>query len=53
MKDPWQVRRRRWTAAERPRIVEEMLDGQASILIVARRNGVAPHLPYRWRRLML
>jgi transposase len=46
-------RRRRWSAAEKLRIVEETLEDHASILIVARRNGVAPNLLYRWRRLML
>ena len=46
-------RRRRWSAAEKLRIVEETLDERASISIVARRNGVAPNLLYRWRRLML
>ena len=46
-------RRRRWTAAEKLRIVEETLDDSASISVVARRNGVAPNLLYRWRRLML
>jgi transposase len=46
-------RRRRWTAAEELRIVEETLDDRASISVVARRNGVAPNLLYRWRRLML
>jgi len=46
-------RRRRWTAAEKLRIVEETLEDQASISIVARRNGVEPNLLYRWRRLML
>lgn len=46
-------RRRRWTAAEKLRIVEETLDDRASISFVARRNGVTPNLPYRWRRLML
>lgn len=45
--------RRRWTAAEKLRIVEETLDDRASISVVARRNGVAPNLLYRWRRLML
>ena len=35
------------------RIVEEtMYDGE-SISAVARRNGVAPNLLYRWRKLML
>ena len=46
-------RRRRWSAAEKLRIVEETLDEAASISVVARRNGVAPNLLYRWRRLML
>lgn len=46
-------RRRRWTAAEKLRIVEETLDGRASISVVARRNGVGANLLYRWRRLML
>ena len=46
-------RRRRWSAAEKLRIVEETLEERASISIVARRNGVAPNLLYRWRRLML
>ena len=46
-------RRRRWTAAEKLRIVEETLDGRASISVVTRRNGVGANLLYRWRRLML
>lgn len=46
-------RRHRWTAAEKLRIVEETLDERTSISVVARRNGVAPNLLYRWRRLML
>jgi transposase len=46
-------RRRRWSAAEKLRIVEETLRGHDSISAVARRNGVAPNLLYRWRKLML
>ncbi len=46
-------RRRRWSASEKMRIVEETLEEGASISVVARRNGVAPNLLYRWRRLML
>ena len=46
-------RRRRWLSSEKLRIVEETLDESASISIVTRRNGVAPNLVYRWRRLML
>lgn len=46
-------RRRRRSAAEKLRIVEEsMYDGE-SISAVARRNGLAPNLLYRWRKLML
>jgi transposase len=40
--------RRRWSAAEKLRIVEETLDERESISVVARRNGVAPNLLYRW-----
>jgi transposase len=46
-------RRRRWSANEKVRIVEETLEEGTSISVVARRNGVAPNLLYRWRRLML
>ncbi|WPZ16172.1 IS3 family transposase [Nitratireductor rhodophyticola] len=46
-------RRRRWTSSEKLRIVEDTLEENASISVVARRNGVAPNLLYRWRRLML
>ena len=45
-------RRRRWTAAENLRIVEETLNDRVSISVVPRRNGAAPNLLYRWRRLM-
>jgi transposase len=46
-------RRRRWSAGEKLRIVEETLEEGTSISVVARRNGVAPNLLYRWRRLVL
>ena len=46
-------RRRRWSAAEKLRIVEETMFEGKSITAVARRNGVAPDLLYRWRELML
>lgn len=45
-------RRRRWSAAEKLRIVEETLTGGDSVSAVPRRHGVAPNLLYRWRRLM-
>ena len=46
-------RRRRRSASDKLRIVEETLFEGESISAVARRNGVAPNLVYRWRRLML
>jgi len=45
--------RRRWSFAEKLWIVEETLDGSESISAVARRNGVAANLLYRWRKPML
>jgi transposase len=46
-------RRRHWSSAEKLRIIEKTLEGRESISVVARRNGVAPNLLYRWRKLML
>ena len=46
-------RRRRWSASEKLRIVEETMFEGESISAVARRNGVAPNLLYRWCKLML
>lgn len=46
-------RRRHWSSAEKLRIIKETLEGRESISVVARRNGVAPNLLYRWRKLML
>ncbi len=46
------ARRRRWSAEEKVRIVEETLAPRETISSVARRNGVAPDLLHRWRRLM-
>ena len=45
-------RRRRWSAEEKLRIVEQTLTGVESVSAVARRHGVAPNLVSRWRRLM-
>jgi transposase len=43
-------RRRRWTAAEKARIVEESLAGDASVAEVARRHDVHRNLLDAWRR---
>ena len=44
-------RRRRWTAAQKMRIVEETLEPGASVSQVARRHEVAPNQLFTWRRL--
>ena len=46
-------RRRCWSAAEKLRIVEETLFDGESLSAVARRNGAAPNLLNRWRKLLL
>ena len=43
-------RRRRWSAADKLRIIEESLQGDASIADVARRHGIHPNQLYYWRR---
>ena len=43
-------RRRRWTIAEKLRIVEESLAPGASVVEVARRHDVHPNLITVWRR---
>jgi transposase len=44
-------RRRRWSAAEKMRMVEESLEPGASVGLVARRHGVNPNQLFTWRRL--
>ena len=44
-------RRRRWSAAEKMRLVEESLEPGASVSLVARRHGVNPNQLFTWRRL--
>jgi transposase len=43
-------RRRRWTGAEKARIVEESLATAANVAEVARRHDVHPNLLHAWRR---
>lgn len=43
-------RRRRWTSAEKLRIVEESFASEASVAEVARRHDVHPNLLHSWRR---
>jgi transposase len=46
-------RRRRWSAAEKVRLVEETMQPGMSVSYIARRAGVAPSLLFNWRRRML
>jgi transposase len=43
-------RRRRWSPAEKARIVEESLAPEANVAEVARRHDVHPNLVHAWRR---
>ena len=45
-------RRRRWTAAEKVRMVEETFEPGMTVSLVARRHGVAPNQLFAWRRLV-
>jgi transposase len=46
-------RRRRWTAAEKVRMVEETFEPGMTVSLVARRYGVAPNQLFTWRRLVV
>ena len=43
-------RRRRWSDAEKVRIVEESLTGHRQASATARRHGIPNNLLFRWRR---
>src|SRR4028119_918294 len=44
-------RRRRWTAAEKMRFVEQTFAPGMTVSLVARQNGIAPNQLFTWRRL--
>ncbi len=46
-------RRRRWSVAEKLRLVEEAMQPGSSVSLVARQAGVAPSQLFGWRRRML
>ncbi len=47
------VAKKRWTPAQKLRIVEESMQPGNSASGVARQHGVSPALLYKWRKLML
>ena len=46
-------RRRRWSASEKVRLVEETMQPGSSVSFVARRYGLSPSLLFRWERRMI
>ena len=46
-------RRRRWSTAEKVRLVEEIAQPGSSVSFVARRYGISPSLPFRGQRRMV
>ena len=46
-------RRRRWSTAEKVRLVEETMQPGSSVSFVARRYGLSPSLLFRWKRRMI
>jgi transposase len=49
---PGPERRRRWTAAEKQRIVEESLSSGLGVAEFARQRDIHPNLLHSWRRQM-
>ncbi|MDK2957449.1 MAG: transposase [Desulfovibrionales bacterium] len=47
-----EIQRRRWSIDEKLRMVEESDLPGMTVSYVARKNGVAPSLLFRWRKLM-
>jgi len=46
-------RRRRWSVAEKVRLVEETMQPGHSVSLVARRAGISPSQLFAWKRRML
>jgi transposase len=46
------VQRRRWTIAEKLRVIEETSLPRMRVSFVARKYGIAPNQVFRWRKLM-
>lgn len=46
------LRRRRWTTAEKVRLVEEAMQPGLSLSLVAQRAGISPSQLFNWKRRM-
>lgn len=47
------VSRRRWTPAQKMRMIDDSMKPGNSVSRIARQNGISPALLYKWRKLML
>ena len=45
--------RRRWTAAQKLRIVLETLQSEGKVAQICRREGVSPNQVYKWRKQLM
>jgi transposase len=48
-----QKRRRKWTPAQKLRIVIETLQSDAKLAEICRREGVSPTMVYKWRKQLM
>lgn len=46
-------RRRKWSPAEKLRIVLESLQSDGKLAAICRREGLSPNLVYQWRKQLL
>ena len=44
--------RQRWTTAEKPRMIKEIMEPESAVSLVTRRYGVTPNLMCRWKKQM-
>ena len=48
-----QKRRRKWTAAQKLRIVLETLQSDGKVAQICRREGISPNQVYTWRKQLM
>lgn len=48
-----QKRRRKWTAAQKLRIVLETLQSDGKVAQICRREGISPNQVYNWRKQLM
>jgi transposase len=48
-----QKRRRKWSPAQKLRIVLESLQSEGKLAAICRREGLSPNMVYQWRKQLL